>query len=62
MANHYTDKAIGKEILAGSTVFIYIGEENLANCIPFSKFAEIFPLQNFPKYAWYKDCKNNWIS
>ena len=34
-----------------STVFIYNGKENLANYIPFAKFAKIFPLQNFPMYG-----------
>ena len=29
-------------------IYIRIGEENLANCIPFTKFAKIFPLQIFP--------------
>ena len=34
-------------------LYNYIGEENVANCIPFAKFTKIFPLHIFPRMVFH---------
>ena len=36
--------------VASFTIFISIDRENLANCV---LFAKIFPLQYYPRMAWF---------